>query len=281
MTIKRFSSRDLVSVEEAYWNPQILYHYTTRTGFLGILTTGKVWATNIRYLNDSSEYIFALDSFKMKLEEIKERVDQEHKNILQDAIEKLDNLKPNYFVFCLSVSGDLLSQWRAYANPGEGYSIGFDAPELDEIISKKRNQSLMPICYSIKMMQEIFDDLEFKSVKEANAGRSDFGSVLANNFNTKWGAIFKDISFREENEWRIIYDGRALHPSRLKFRSGSSMLIPYIEIDIKKKGKFLPVKEIIIGPNKHPELEIESVTSLCKRLKIDPFIRISEIPYRN
>lgn len=36
------------------------------------------------------------------------------------------------FALCLSEKGDLLSQWRAYANDGRGVSIGFDAKILTD-----------------------------------------------------------------------------------------------------------------------------------------------------
>ncbi|ECA5815027.1 DUF2971 domain-containing protein, partial [Salmonella enterica subsp. enterica serovar Enteritidis] len=35
------------------------------------------------------------------------------------------------FACCLSKSGDILSQWRAYAKDGFGVSIGFDREKLD------------------------------------------------------------------------------------------------------------------------------------------------------
>lgn len=31
---------------------------------------------------------------------------------------------------CFSLNGDVLSQWRAYADDGHGYAIGFDATTL-------------------------------------------------------------------------------------------------------------------------------------------------------
>ena len=40
--------------------PDILYHYTDQDGLLGIVSTGKMRATNIEYLNDQREYRHAL-----------------------------------------------------------------------------------------------------------------------------------------------------------------------------------------------------------------------------
>src|SRR5438270_10650521 len=40
--------------------PKFLYHYTGQDGLLGIIGTGSMWATNIAYMNDSTEFEVAL-----------------------------------------------------------------------------------------------------------------------------------------------------------------------------------------------------------------------------
>ena len=40
--------------------PPILYHYTTGDALFGIVETGMLWATNLHYLNDSTEFGYAL-----------------------------------------------------------------------------------------------------------------------------------------------------------------------------------------------------------------------------
>jgi hypothetical protein len=46
--------------------PDIIYHYTTQTGLLGIIENKELWATKIIYMNDSTEFAaevrFAPDS---------------------------------------------------------------------------------------------------------------------------------------------------------------------------------------------------------------------------
>lgn len=39
--------------------PPVLYHYTNTGGLEGILESGKLWATDYRYLNDASEVTYA------------------------------------------------------------------------------------------------------------------------------------------------------------------------------------------------------------------------------
>lgn len=46
--------------EETVQAPPVLYHYTDQHGLLGILTSGRIWATDVLHLNDSSEVRYAL-----------------------------------------------------------------------------------------------------------------------------------------------------------------------------------------------------------------------------
>jgi hypothetical protein len=48
--------------------PTTLYHYTTTDGLLGILASEEVWATDIRFLNDTSELVDAIKLFSDELE---------------------------------------------------------------------------------------------------------------------------------------------------------------------------------------------------------------------
>ncbi len=38
--------------------PGLRYHYTDAAGLMGIIQTGRLWATELRYLNDPSEATF-------------------------------------------------------------------------------------------------------------------------------------------------------------------------------------------------------------------------------
>ena len=37
--------------------PEVLYHYTTQAGLIGIIRGAEIWATHTQYLNDRREYI--------------------------------------------------------------------------------------------------------------------------------------------------------------------------------------------------------------------------------
>ena len=50
----------------------LLYHYTTLTGLLGIVGSKKLWASDIRYMNDSAELKHSADLIR---QEVQERLD--------------------------------------------------------------------------------------------------------------------------------------------------------------------------------------------------------------
>jgi hypothetical protein len=40
-----------------------IFHYTTATGLLGILQKFTLWASDLRFLNDAQEAVYALPAF--------------------------------------------------------------------------------------------------------------------------------------------------------------------------------------------------------------------------
>ena len=121
----------------------MLYHYTTQHGLLGILKQKSIWATHIRYLNDTSEgnivsqVIFEEFSGRFntaplfqtlgiatdKAEGVVESVDED--TLGQGSAMASYVTSQNVFVSSFSEHGDSLSQWRAYSERSGGYSVGF------------------------------------------------------------------------------------------------------------------------------------------------------------
>jgi hypothetical protein len=97
----------------------------------------------------------------------------------------------------------------------------------------------------------------------------------------KWAPAIKDGGFREEDEWRIVFRGTRYDSS---FREGSSLLVPYIELDLAGKDNegIDCIASVTVGPTPHPELSEQSVRDLLGRynVKCDTTFR-SEIPFRN
>ena len=145
--------------------PDILYHYTSQKGLLGILQTKKLWMTNILYLNDSSEYRHTIDLLKSEIEKRKKLLPPlKFEGLLSSKITPEDNINnrkhhildilkmfcetlidssgkdtfPQRYVFSFSQKGNDLNQWRSYCPKEGGFSIGFDYQRLLSILRKSK-----------------------------------------------------------------------------------------------------------------------------------------------
>jgi len=115
--------------------PPVIYHYTDDIGLRGILETGKLWMTDIFDLNDPSELEYGLSyAFNSLYEGVKQNVPgvsifaERFQNFCADGeIRKI----ADFFVCSFSACGNELGQWRAYADNGCGYVLGFDANALN------------------------------------------------------------------------------------------------------------------------------------------------------
>lgn len=161
--------------------PSVLYHYTTQTGVLGILESKCIWATEIRYLNDASEFIFFVDMVKAAIEEARgATVGLSKHEILSEGVNLLSGLtdlfredtKFLYFVASFTAHGDLLSQWRAYSRDDIGYSIGFSSSKLQEL-ARLQDFSLKGCVYDYDQQRQILHDL-FQTAIRAESTIKDY-----------------------------------------------------------------------------------------------------------
>src|SRR5271157_272364 len=111
----------------------MLYHYTTAEGLKGIIQQDKIWATNFRYVNDRTEFLYANSILES---ELRSRLPTKRKLIdaVFDAILQTDDLlvgAVDIFIACFCEKGDLLSQWRGYGGRGGGYAIGLGDIKLE------------------------------------------------------------------------------------------------------------------------------------------------------
>lgn len=259
-------------------NGDKLYHYTTNSGFIGILSSLKLWATKIQYLNDSEELSYAVSMAK--------DLSTHALTFLSEPIkEKLDRISGiNVCTFSLTENGDLLSQWRGYAH-SMGYAIGFDKISLQKMLGSEL--ILSPCIYDHHQQKEVLVDL-IKGISSDYV--NEIGQLFSNDAVNKYVNIFvqrfleiaptiKHPGFEEEKEWRIITKPINSMNENWKVRSGKYSLIPYYEISIEQ----LPIVEIIVAPTPHHELAMQAVCDALESNKFDTKIRIlpSKIPFRD
>jgi hypothetical protein len=286
--------------------PGVLYHYTGAEGLAKILQTGKLWATDALFLNDSTEFYHNLRLLDDVVDEVRSgRISSAEELKVLDLISSSSVTNRRVveevvecFVSCFCEQGDLLSQWRGYGGSVGGFSIGFEAQEIE---SASKGCLLGPykfekVDYDDGKRKRALTDKVLIALHDLPASEDKVRDRFAEEgFNA---LHYKHHSFSSESEWRII--ARALKTKLsgegLPLLRGSGMgLVPYVELDIRERGlggrrwrrttsRGRPlISEIWIGPNAHPELAEIAARSLLASIGFgvdEVMVHRSEVPLR-
>lgn len=241
-----------------------LYHYTSPAGLLGIVQSKSLWASGIHYLNDSSEYRHAA----RVLQECARRAlmanpDHPWKELYLELLDSERTFEdPMVFVGSLSEAGDKLSQWRAYCPPGGGFSIGL-SPDVILRQAARQDFQLVRCEYRPAEQTAICEELisagcraavESLPTEDPRLLRRPHG-LLQKCYKPlmRIGPAFKNPSFEEEQEWRLIRGPFEAPDQQVRFRPGEYAVIPYREFALADANAGLEFEEVIIGPNPDPE----------------------------
>ncbi len=209
-------------------------------------------------------------------------------NMLDDLYASVQNIDEYHiFVFSLSQEKDLLSQWRGYCPHGNGYSIGFETSYFSSYMTDHGLRFVK--CEYDGDVQEgminnfvnsYVDDVsnDGKDLSKLRDSRIDLIRKYINKFQLIASTI-KNNPFEDEREWRLVTKPLGPNPI-IKFREGTSTIIPYIPIDITRTKHF-PVTQIIIGPTSHKQLAKKAIDSLLSCRDIESCnVDASKISYR-
>lgn len=260
--------------------PETLYHYTTQLGLLGIVGNEKIWMTHTQYLNDTQEFKHAIGlvdaEIKQRLDAAKDEVEE---RVLIEMLSSIhhDLSNMNVCVCCFSEEKDLLSQWRAYGDSMSGYSIGFCGAYLSNL-AKRKNFQLVKCIYDSELQMKVvseFVELILNEILENQGVQPDDdnyyhwhngGNLVP--YLVRLAPIFKDGSFSDEKEWRIISRALSCREDGYNYRIGKSMLIPYLELSIESPEELQNEKryrEIVVGPTPNQKQSQNAVISLLAK----------------
>lgn len=229
-------------------SPDVIYHYTSAAGLVGIIQSRSIWATDCLFLNDHKELTHAEDIYQsLHTRWSNESPDEEFSSRISEIMKIVQSWRSaSTLTTSFSEEGDVLSQWRAYCPPEGGYSIGF-AGDFWKTLGTS---------FSLALYKCIYDsDDQTKTIL----------NIIDPVGNQKWGvspstfellyrglrAVLKHPSFREEKEWRIVSLDPTSIISGLKYRTIKNCIVPYY--NLKFRGESLPINEIVIGPTLNPE----------------------------
>jgi hypothetical protein len=274
----------------------LLYHYTTLSGLLGIVNSRTLWASDIRYMNDSAELKHAGDLIR---DEVHERISrkQGRPDLLGRFVDWVNHRITNgHLLFGSSFRshGNLLSQWRGYSPHGKGVSLGFSAEYILGCAESQQFQigkCIYEPARQKRLIGRVLDALE-SQVEDLLTGQQSHERLLgvyAQVFDQietdllRLAAILKHPSFREEKEWRIVspvYTSSS--DCTISFREANAMLVPYVEFDLAPAGQPPQLEHVFVGPSPNSNISINSVRMFLAQNGIDPSrgIDYCQIPYR-
>lgn len=273
---------------------KVIYHYCDAYAFLSICQNNKLWFNDLHSMNDLSERHYGYGIWEESVNQI---IQQEIENITNeceknkkfeelkkylDEIDKVMHLSGRKYVHtatCFTRNSDLLSQWRGYANDGQGYCIGFDVNYM-----LKLNSYAVLVLYDKKMQIKESVEAIYHLMKLIKDGKMKEFEELVEMYCLNSSAL-KDSSFLEEEEVRLLYplsidnnlkinDILTNPPLDIKFRIKQNIPTPYVEMPFDKRA----IREVIIGP-RNPVLETAIKIFLETNQLENVSVRRSVIPY--
>lgn len=241
----------------------LIYHYCSEQSFFAICKTQSIWLSDILEMNDSLEYQWGRNKVTDVLIKHKEEFTQDFRVSLIMGIHSPDtHVRP--FICSFSKMGDLLSQWRAYAQDGSGFSIGFSAKKIYENLGVNTNS----VVYSEQTQEELVLDTIKGLFATWHKDKSKYFEITI-----AFGvdlAYFKNPSFFEEQEIRIIRllindnnnfidpGGNSFHKQTpvhpVQKRNSTQGEINYIALPIVDNTDSF-IQEVIIGPKNPATVE--------------------------
>lgn len=275
-----------------------LFYYTSTDTMKYILKQEDIFATNIRYMNDSEEYINGLKelyqlSQKNNLLESwieQQGLDKSLLNKIQNTFSE-SNLKENmqkmeYYSISFCKKNDLLSQWAIYAKES-GVSIKMNFQEnsykfltTSTIDKESAVWNLLPqeVYYftygSMSDKEDIYQNTAYKILDQLYTETSKDKAEWKKERWRYISTLVKRYDFYQEEEYRLVFEPtESVFPPNIEYRLDKKVLKPYL--DIKCEDGW-PIWEIMIGPGFNQQVVYDSVEHFLNHAKVCVGIRSTE-----
>lgn len=281
-TIKRISRDNEKNTLSAY-------HYTSPNAFLSIIRDGFIRFTDIEYMNDKSETVYAvkvlLDFLDQHAEKYLFTRDVLNALIGKQSYPDIQSLKTTTiefsdfagfakqknrsFLFCLSAKRDSLNMWNYYVQNGhyEGYALGlnlyeflktFDTPSSKEIdaFSVYHGKVLYKEELQFEAMRRIVEEIE--KLEHIGIGPIvPFAAVILRNKLESEGLFIKHPEFSSEQEYRIV-----IHIADSRIPHNKEESAKYIGENNKQMYEDFCVKNGLLVPFLKVKIPTESVSKV-------------------
>lgn len=285
-----------------------LFHYTSLKGVWGIFTSKSIWATDILYLDDTTEYMLAYELVKKKWNNFRDSMGGHIAGAFLVPFWAELKKKPGSHAMgihteavyvCSFSTRDNRIAWEAYGNHGRGYAIGFD---YNDLINPMHNQSffLVPCQYDTEMHSRIIDAFlerarDIFRMTQASFARGGRQIEVAGEIAAKKAYLdflqvapmLKSPDWKEDSEWRLISKPIPRSPTTRPYipspesHTGGEAQIPYIEFKLQENAKPLQIPEILIGRGLNRDIEELNIKLILDKTCAEVrSIDISNVRYR-
>lgn len=285
----------------------VLYHYCSNAAFHSIVENRSIWLSALSLSSDTMEGKLVTDVIAEMAKS--DGLGQANIQRLKESVSLIEQIMEG-LGFCLSEEGDLLSQWRGYADDASGFSIGFSKKYLEKLSEASLNPqksgfTLRKVEYEYESQKNLIQPTYEKIKDYIKQGaykplwhRTLLGSGMEQEIEAKNKKIkqnymklsmtilplfakfflLKTYAFREEREWRLISYLTKTGDDECCFQSFPDKIVPYRTFSLPNLEENSIVK-VILGPkNNTPEYVIDG---LLKQNNFENVTVIrSELSYR-
>lgn len=219
-----------------------IYHYTSSLGLLGIIKDQAIRCTNLKFLNDRTEYTYFFKEYINYIQrEVENLITKSNDTNVESAFKTgyntfkhfmTSNVK-NTYVACFTTNKDSIPNWMAYGKSTINYCIEFSSTEVDSEVNDNRmgkcnkessDNLLNYYVPTTKLVSYgtndiIFNELSFLKfvndviikIAESPENNDVFEQVITQLYNkiALNCSSTKNIEWEHENEYRIILSERA------------------------------------------------------------------------
>ncbi len=274
-----------------------VYQYTSGGGLIGMLRSNRVWASHAATMNDPGEIRYASAilgrAFDQQCQRTKSQTLARLRGFVENSLSRISG-NTRVYLGCFSEDCDLLSQWRAYADDGRGFAVGFDLNDVgaDSWIQVGGPAFRRRVIYDEAIQTRIANDIATAARKYVinTRGRPDSGRIgQIQECIVECSVCFKHPSYVAEKEWRAIYIENPSKPLNSGVRERNGLPVPYVELAVPANDQpdstRIAIREIVIGPANDMESTERLLRDSIRELAGAEFsqsvlIRRSQIPYR-
>ncbi|WP_431681260.1 DUF2971 domain-containing protein [Kitasatospora sp. KL5] len=294
--------------------PDLVYHYTAAGGLQGIISSASLWASDVEFLNDAQELIYARDCLLSDLRlELEDTGMREHleapagswhseswRREVALGLERRDEVRERLGVHKPLADERPLAALSAIAFELGGVASATEASSLrayttcfcehGDLLSQWRayggaggyaigfrSRDLVRLSQSMSSLR--FDKVSYGFGEAIGWGwlpeYLHAGLSLGDYLNAL--TMVKHPAFREEQEWRLMLLGNE-DSEDLKFRISPVGIVPYVSLAFPESA----VVEVIVGPGQYAAERAKGVRRLLDSLGMSHVsVEVSLSPLRS